>query len=105
MLKHLPEKHNPVEEIADYLVGEFPHQVLAIHWKVNSPIFIVHHTMGVRHDVVVTPGFLRHNARCVDEIEKLCLSKLMRENQNQAIQLLVSREGVHIAPRAPMGAV
>ena len=99
MLKRPPDRHNPVEDIADYLVGEFPHQVLAIQWKEKTPMFIVYHTLGVRHDVVVTPDFLRQNGRCVDEIQRLCLSTVMRENRNQAVQLVVGREGIRIEPR------
>ncbi len=99
MLKQPPITHSSIDDIANYLVGEFPHQVLAIQWKEQSPIFIVHHRLGVRHDVLVTPEFLRHNGQCVEEIEQLGLSKLMRDNRNQAIQLVVDREGIQIEPR------
>jgi len=99
MLQRSPDKHNPVDDIADYLVGEFPHQVLAIRWKEKTPTFIVHHTLGVRHDGLITPNFLWKNGRCVDEIQRLCLSKVMRENRNQTVQFVVGHGKIRIKPR------
>ena len=103
MLKLLPHSHNPVEDIMDYLKGEFPHQVLAIQWKGKTPTFIVHHNSHrVRHDVIVTPEFLRHDGQCVAELDRLCLSKVMRENRSRSIQLVLGCEGIRIKPWATM---
>lgn len=102
MLTRPPKRHHPIADIADYLVGEFPRQVVAILWDEKTPIFTIHHKGGVRHEVVVTHDFLNRNEPCVDALEQLGLGRVMQEHRNQPVSLAVSRAGIQIEPRATM---